>query len=54
MGRYKVVRQAPSNRAQRRAAKKGKEYVDQGAGRRKGVRQLKPYSESGIKDEQSS
>lgn len=49
MGRYKVVRQAPQNRAQRRAAKKGKEYVDQGGSKRKGQTRLKPYSESGVK-----
>ena len=49
MSHYKIVKQPPMNRAQRRAAKRGKEYIHAGSGKReKGSTQLKPYSESGL------
>ena len=47
--RYKILRTAPMNRAQRRAAKRGKDYIYEGSGKReKGKTLLKPYSESGL------
>ena len=49
MSHYKIVKQPPMNRAQRRAARRGKEYIHAGSGKReKGSTQLKPYSESGL------
>lgn len=49
MSHYKIVKQPPMNRAQRRAAKRGKDYIHAGSGKReKGIIQLKPYSESGL------
>lgn len=47
--RYKILRTAPMNRAQRRAAKRGKDYIYEGSGKReKGKTVLRPYQESGL------
>ena len=49
MSRYKFVSQPPLNRAQRRAAKRGKEYIHAGSAKKeRGRVKLKPYSESGL------
>ena len=47
--RYKIAHLAPANRAQRRAAARGKDFVHAGSAKReKGKTLLKPFSESGL------
>jgi hypothetical protein len=58
MGRYKIVKGEPMNREQRRAAERGKDWVDVGAGKEtphtSHVDRLRKYPENEVRDGQDT